>query len=94
MGSWFYLPEDGEPSPFNYDETTGKTVRNPEWKQPEPVAADERLLRLDSVMALTGLSRATLWRMERSGTFPKRQKIGRRAVAWRESEVRAFLARA
>jgi prophage regulatory protein len=86
-----FLPEDGEPSPFLYNEATGKTVRNPKWKQ--PVAEPERLSRLDTVLMLTGLSRATLWRMEREGRFPKRQKIGKRAVAWRETEVRAWIAK-
>jgi prophage regulatory protein len=39
------------------------------------------------VLSLTGLSKATIWRMERDGRFPRRQKVGKRAVCWRESEV-------
>jgi prophage regulatory protein len=52
-----------------------------------------RPVRLDTVMMLTGRSRATLWRMEREGRFPRRQKIGARAVAWHESQVRAWIAK-
>jgi prophage regulatory protein len=81
VGRWFtiFLLEGDEPTPpFPY------------MLPSEP----EHLLRLDSVMALTGLSRATIWRMERAGTFPRHQKVGKRAIRWRESEVRAFLARA
>jgi prophage regulatory protein len=80
-------------NPRRFPTTTGKTILNPDWQPWQPPVAPERLLRLDSVMALTGLSRPSLWRMEREGRFPKRQKIGARAVAWRESEIRAFLAR-
>jgi prophage regulatory protein len=61
----------------------------PQQLQPLP----DRVLRLDTVMLLTGLSRATLWRMERESRFPKRVKIGKRAVAWRETEIRDWLAR-
>ena len=53
---------------------------------------DDRPLREREMMKLTGLSRTTIWRMERAGRFPKRVKIGERAVAWSEREVRAWLA--
>ena len=56
-------------------------------------AEPERFIRLDTVIMLTKLSRATLWRMEREGRFPKRVKIGLRAVAWRESDIREWLDR-
>jgi len=62
---------------------------------PVPVASVDtrRLLRLDTVMFLTGLFRTTLWRMEREGRFPRCRKIGKHTVAWRESEVQAWLAK-
>ena len=50
----------------------------------------DRLLSVKAVMEHTGLSRSSLWRLERAGAFPSRvQKIGRR-VAWLESDVRAW----
>ncbi|MBI4474768.1 MAG: AlpA family phage regulatory protein [Acidobacteria bacterium] len=36
---------------------------------------DTKLLRIAQVRELTGLSRSTIWRLERSGQFPKRVNI-------------------
>lgn len=47
----------------------------------------DRFLRLDNVLDRTGLSRATLYRKIRAGTFPKQVQISERCCAWRESEV-------
>ena len=46
-----------------------------------------RLLRFGEVRRRTGLSRSTIWRMERSGAFPRRVKVSLNVVAWREDEV-------
>ncbi len=46
-----------------------------------------RLLRFGEVRQRTGLSRSTIWRMERSGVFPKRIQVSVNVVAWREDEV-------
>ncbi len=35
----------------------------------------------------TGLSRWTIWRMEKDGEFPKGIKIGKHAVGWLSSEL-------
>ena len=51
-----------------------------------------RLLRFGEVRQRTGLSRSTIWRMERSGVFPKRVKVSVNVVAWREDEVTAWIA--
>lgn len=57
---------------------------------PAPV----RLLRQPEVLALAGLSRSTLWRMQGRGTFPKaRQLPGVRAIAWAAPEVEAWLSK-
>ena len=50
-----------------------------------------RLLRFGEVRQRTGLSRSTIWRMERSGVFPKRVKVSVNVVAWREDEVTAWI---
>lgn len=39
------------------------------------------------VVALTGLSRTTIWRMGRRSTFPKPVKLGERRVGWRATEI-------
>jgi prophage regulatory protein len=45
------------------------------------------LLRRKEVERKTGLSRSTIYANMALGTFPKTIKIGRRAVAWAESDI-------
>ena len=47
----------------------------------------DRILRLPTVLARTGLSRATLYRKVQAGTFPRQLKIAARCAGWRESAV-------
>ena len=37
-------------------------------------------------------SRVEIWRKEKAGKFPKRIKLGDRAIAWIESEIDGWLA--
>ncbi|WP_333837371.1 helix-turn-helix transcriptional regulator [Novosphingobium sp.] len=48
-------------------------------------------IRLADLTKLTGLSEATLRRKEKAGHFPARVRLGPNAVAWRESEVAAWM---
>ncbi len=52
-----------------------------------------RILRAPEVVRLIGVSRTTLWRMERAGKFPKRISIsgGGTAVGWREDQIREWI---
>ncbi len=52
----------------------------------------DALLRLKEVRQATGLSKSTIARMERAGGFPQRVSISLRNVAWRASEIQAFVA--
>jgi prophage regulatory protein len=52
-----------------------------------PVDRQLRFLRFPAVRAKTGLSRSTIWRLERRGEFPRHRRISRNAVAWVEAEV-------
>ncbi|HEX7782631.1 MAG TPA: AlpA family transcriptional regulator [Sphingobium sp.] len=47
----------------------------------------DRFLRIEAVLHRTGLSRATLYRKVRQGTFPKQVRIAERCVGWRESAI-------
>ena len=47
----------------------------------------ERLVRQDEVLDRTGLSRTSVWRLEKAGAFPKRRRIIGKTVAWVESEI-------
>jgi prophage regulatory protein len=50
------------------------------------------VLRLPAVCRMTGLRRSTIYRMQASGQFPQRVKIGARAIGWIEREVQEWLA--
>ena len=61
----------------------------------EPVvaaAAGNRFLRWGEVQGRTGLSRSTVWRLEKAERFPRRRWLSPNAVGWLESEVEAWIA--
>ncbi len=49
-------------------------------------------LRRPAVLARTGLSCSTIYDLMAKGQFPRRVKIGVRAVGWLESEVADWIA--
>ncbi len=51
----------------------------------------DMLLTRREVERLTGLSRSTIYRKMREGTFPVPLKVSERAVRWRESDIRAYV---
>lgn len=61
-------------------------------RQASKRANDERLLDVRAVVARTGLSRSTIWRLEHAGKFPSRVQSSTNRVAWRESDVSAWIA--
>lgn len=50
-----------------------------------------RILRRHEVLALVGVSSATLARWVQSGHFPRPLRLGPNAVGWREADVRVWL---
>jgi len=46
-----------------------------------------KLLRFTDMRDRTGLSRSTVWRLERTGAFPKHIKVSANIVAWLEQDV-------
>jgi prophage regulatory protein len=55
---------------------------------PEP----ERILRMRTVLDRTGLSRSTLYRKMRDGTFPNQVRISEHCCGWRESAINRWIA--
>ena len=49
------------------------------------------LERMNEVTKRTGLARATIYRRMGEGTFPQPVKLGTRAIAWRSSDVDAWI---
>ncbi len=55
----------------------------------QPSDDEFRLVRIDTVLALTGFrSRQSIYSMIRKGEFPPQIKSNRRAAAWRLRDVR------
>ncbi len=50
-----------------------------------------RFLRIDEVIDKVGLSRPTIWRLERAGEFPRRRQLGRNSVGWVEDEIEQWM---
>ncbi|MBU6297976.1 MAG: AlpA family phage regulatory protein [Alphaproteobacteria bacterium] len=55
---------------------------------PEP----ERILRMRTVLQRTGLSRSTLYRKMKVGTFPSQVHISEHCCGWRESAINRWIA--
>jgi prophage regulatory protein len=51
-----------------------------------------RILRWQGAMGLTQMSRSSINRAEEQDDFPRRLKLGRRAVGWYEDEIVHWLA--
>jgi prophage regulatory protein len=51
-----------------------------------------QIMRLPQVCNVTGLRRSMIYQLEADQGFPRRIKIGIRAVGWIESEVQAWVA--
>jgi prophage regulatory protein len=50
-----------------------------------------KFLRFHAVRDRTGLSRSTIWRLERRGEFPKHRRISTNAVGWLEQEINDWM---
>ena len=51
----------------------------------------QRLMRLDEVKRVTGLSRTLIYEMMPTGDFPERVRLHKRSVGWRACEVLDWL---
>lgn len=56
-----------------------------------PADSGSRIVRLNSVLDRTGLSRSTLYRKIERGTFPMQVRISERCIGWRESDIEQWL---
>lgn len=55
------------------------------------IEATDRILRINAVLQMTGLSRSTLYRKVQRGEFPKQIKLSERCAGWRQSAVAAWM---
>ena len=69
--------------------------RSPLAQSREPCGmrdAPIRMLRIDQVIALTGLSKTRVYVLQAQGDFPLRIQLSPRRVGWVEAEVQGWLA--
>jgi prophage regulatory protein len=50
-----------------------------------------KIIRVPQVSALTGLSRSSIYRLEKEGSFPQRKQLGKRMTGWVDDEVQHWL---
>ena len=56
------------------------------------MAAPDRIIRMKTVLARTGLSRSTIYRKIAEGTFPAQLKISLNGSGWRETDIDRWVA--
>lgn len=86
IGASFVLVE------FKSSDTNGY-VGQPKYHSHELTEPRDRnrIMRLNEVCEITGISSSTIRRLEFKGQFPNRRSIGLRAVGWLESEVLTWI---
>jgi predicted DNA-binding transcriptional regulator AlpA len=52
---------------------------------------DDRILSVEQVSTMFGISISTLRRLRRAGRFPPEVKLGERRIGWRAGDVRAAI---
>lgn len=50
--------------------------------------APDRIIRLNTVLSRTGLSKSTVYRTIADGTFPAQLKISTNGPGWKESDIK------
>jgi len=59
----------------------------PTSSNPQP----ERIVREPELLKIVGLSRSSVYRQERAGTFPQRRRIGPHSVGWLYSHIQQWM---
>jgi prophage regulatory protein len=73
------------------DAPVANAVALTEDEKPEPLPADDTMLRIGEVVRLTGISVSSIKRMVDDGRFPRPMRIGIRAKGWPARDVRHFI---
>ena len=58
----------------------------------EPPHGPDALLRLPSVIQMTGISRSEIYRRIGRNRFPRPVQIGAQSVGWRQSDIQRWIA--
>lgn len=55
--------------------------------KPDPGELEDRILPWSQVKVISGLSRTTVWRLQKTGDFPASVQVSRNRVGWWQSEL-------
>lgn len=55
--------------------------------KPDPGELEDRILPWSQVKVISGLSRTTVWRLQKTGDFPASVQVSRNRVGWWQSEI-------
>ncbi len=55
------------------------------------MATQEKFLKINQVMEVTGLSKSEIYKRVKLGTFPKQIKLSFRSIVWVESEIQLWI---
>lgn len=50
-----------------------------------------QIIRLSQLVKMSGLSKSTIWRLEKSGNLPTRIQLSKRSVGWDLAAIENFL---
>jgi prophage regulatory protein len=72
------------------------TLKSETPRPPVPALTSEptseaRFLRFPEVAKRIGLSRSSVWRLQRAGRFPQHRRVSPNTVGWWEPEIEAWL---
>ncbi len=84
-------PEQKSPWGEGIEIDTGHLAGSEALSPIQARAPPSYMLRMPEVMARTGLSRTTLWRRMRAGTFPAATSLGENSIGWPEDEITEWL---
>ena len=52
---------------------------------------NEKILRIEDLKLMLGVSNSTIWRWRKSGNFPTHIKLGDRLIGFKESDINEWL---
>jgi prophage regulatory protein len=76
------------------DSSGGKKTRRRRTPRTQPLTAVDipgAQLTLETVIALTGFGKTSIYKKMREGDFPPPLKIGQRSTRWRSDDIRLWL---
>jgi prophage regulatory protein len=95
---WLRLTEWDDPEPIILFAKRGRNPVSPVERSThsalsaQPPDPQGRILKFKDIAPMVRLSRSTIWRKMRDGSFPRCRKISERSVGWLDTEIHDWIA--